>query len=194
MIWRVGQHYNIHVYEEDRPVATFFDPADARRAVDAVNADASKPAPQAKPLDPAIIEEYVREMNEKVIPEIEANEREQAILRAEQRHKPLFSPAPQAPEDAERSAFEAWERQRHVTMLDRNPIRTWGDEKGKNYIAPFIQASWEAWQARAALAAADRDAVLEEAFQAVRNSSSWAAGLDAILALTRGASTKGETG
>ena len=35
--WRVGQHYSIHVYEGDRPVATFHDPADAQRAVDAVN-------------------------------------------------------------------------------------------------------------------------------------------------------------
>jgi hypothetical protein len=37
--WRLGQHYLIHVYEGDRPVATFHDPIDARRAVEAVNAD-----------------------------------------------------------------------------------------------------------------------------------------------------------
>lgn len=36
--WRVGSHYGIHVYEGDRPVATFLDPADAERAVAAVNA------------------------------------------------------------------------------------------------------------------------------------------------------------
>ncbi len=41
--WRVGRHYGIHVYEasaagDDRPVATFHDPADAERAVRAVNA------------------------------------------------------------------------------------------------------------------------------------------------------------
>lgn len=35
--WRVGQHYGIHVYEGDRPVATFHDADDAARAVDAVN-------------------------------------------------------------------------------------------------------------------------------------------------------------
>jgi hypothetical protein len=37
--WRVGQHYEIHVYEGDRPVATFHGIADARRAVAAVNGD-----------------------------------------------------------------------------------------------------------------------------------------------------------
>jgi hypothetical protein len=31
--WRVGRHYGIHVYEGDRPVATFLDAADAQRAV-----------------------------------------------------------------------------------------------------------------------------------------------------------------
>ena len=36
--WRVGKHYGIHVYEGDRPVATFHRPEDAQRAVDAVNA------------------------------------------------------------------------------------------------------------------------------------------------------------
>lgn len=35
--WRVGRHYDIHVYEGDRPVATFFTARDARRAVEAVN-------------------------------------------------------------------------------------------------------------------------------------------------------------
>lgn len=41
--WRVGQHYGIHVYEGDRPVATFHDAADAERAVAAVNATLPKP-------------------------------------------------------------------------------------------------------------------------------------------------------
>lgn len=31
--WRVGAHYGIHVYEGDRPVATFHTVADARQAV-----------------------------------------------------------------------------------------------------------------------------------------------------------------
>ena len=35
--WRVGTHYAIHVYEGDRPVATFHTVADADRAVNAVN-------------------------------------------------------------------------------------------------------------------------------------------------------------
>lgn len=35
--WRVGEHYGIHVYAGDRPVGTFHDPADALRAVTAVN-------------------------------------------------------------------------------------------------------------------------------------------------------------
>lgn len=35
--WRVGQHYMIHVYEGDRPVATFHTAADARAAVTAHN-------------------------------------------------------------------------------------------------------------------------------------------------------------
>jgi len=35
--WRVGQHYGLHVYEGERPVATFHRPEDAARAVDAVN-------------------------------------------------------------------------------------------------------------------------------------------------------------
>jgi hypothetical protein len=46
--WRIGDHYQIHVYEcsredgqpsdDDRPVATFHTARDARRAVQAVNA------------------------------------------------------------------------------------------------------------------------------------------------------------
>lgn len=36
--WRVGRHYGIHVYEGDRPVATFHDPEEAALAVAAVNA------------------------------------------------------------------------------------------------------------------------------------------------------------
>lgn len=31
--WRVGTHYGIHVYEGDRPVATFHREEDARRCV-----------------------------------------------------------------------------------------------------------------------------------------------------------------
>lgn len=38
--WRVGRHYNIHVYEGERPVATFHSPDDARRCVEAVNTSA----------------------------------------------------------------------------------------------------------------------------------------------------------
>ncbi len=37
--WRVGRHYGIHVYEGDRPVATFHDADEARLAVGAVNRD-----------------------------------------------------------------------------------------------------------------------------------------------------------
>lgn len=36
--WRIGSHYGIHVYEGDRPVATFHTVADARAAVEAYNA------------------------------------------------------------------------------------------------------------------------------------------------------------
>jgi len=36
--WRVGRHYPIHVYEGDRPVATFHTAIDARRAVAALAA------------------------------------------------------------------------------------------------------------------------------------------------------------
>ncbi len=32
-VWRVGRHYGIHVYEDDRPVATFLTPEDAAMAV-----------------------------------------------------------------------------------------------------------------------------------------------------------------
>jgi len=39
--WRVGGHYGIHVYCGDSPVATFFTPGEARRAVEAHNADMS---------------------------------------------------------------------------------------------------------------------------------------------------------
>jgi hypothetical protein len=38
MSWRLGRHYPIHVYEGDTPIATFFTAADARKAVEAVNA------------------------------------------------------------------------------------------------------------------------------------------------------------
>lgn len=34
--WRVGNHYRIHVYEGDRPVATFHREEDAARAVEAI--------------------------------------------------------------------------------------------------------------------------------------------------------------
>ena len=37
--WRVGRHYPIHVYEDNRPVATFFDADDAAAAVAAHNAE-----------------------------------------------------------------------------------------------------------------------------------------------------------
>jgi len=32
--WRLGQHYRIHVYEGDTPVATFHTVTDAQRAVE----------------------------------------------------------------------------------------------------------------------------------------------------------------
>src|SRR3954463_16172050 len=41
--WRVGNHYQIHVYEGDRPVATFHNPEDAQRAVQAVNRNGWQP-------------------------------------------------------------------------------------------------------------------------------------------------------
>jgi hypothetical protein len=77
----------------------------------------------------------------------------------------------------EREAYEKWQLSRYVTMFDRNPLGTWGDAKGDKYTAPFIQSSWEAWQARAALASiqptpatgVDRARVLEEAIAAVRS-------------------------
>lgn len=34
--WRVGEHYKIHVYQGDRPVATFHNSSDAHLAVAAV--------------------------------------------------------------------------------------------------------------------------------------------------------------
>ena len=37
--WRVGEHYGVHVYCGESPVATFFTPGEARRAVEAHNAD-----------------------------------------------------------------------------------------------------------------------------------------------------------
>lgn len=40
--YRVGNHYGIHVYQGDRPVATFFDAAEAKRFVAAMNAAAPK--------------------------------------------------------------------------------------------------------------------------------------------------------
>lgn len=35
--WRQGRHVSIHVYEDDRPVATFVNAADAERVVACVN-------------------------------------------------------------------------------------------------------------------------------------------------------------
>ncbi len=43
--WRVGSHYGIHVYEGDRPVATFHRPEDAARAVAALSAHGQGAAP-----------------------------------------------------------------------------------------------------------------------------------------------------
>lgn len=37
-VWRVGTHYGIHVYDGERPVATFHSAGDAAAAVEAVNA------------------------------------------------------------------------------------------------------------------------------------------------------------
>lgn len=37
--WRVGEHYGLHVYAGDTPVATFHRAEDAARAVAAINAD-----------------------------------------------------------------------------------------------------------------------------------------------------------
>lgn len=45
--WRVGQHYGIHIYEGDRPVATFHRPEDAKRAVAAVNGQPGDPFVEA---------------------------------------------------------------------------------------------------------------------------------------------------
>jgi hypothetical protein len=41
-LWRVGRHYGIHVYQGDRPVATFQRAEDAARCVEAVNAAITK--------------------------------------------------------------------------------------------------------------------------------------------------------
>lgn len=41
--WRVGNHYKIHVYEGDWPIATFHNPDDAQRAVLAVNGNGWQP-------------------------------------------------------------------------------------------------------------------------------------------------------
>lgn len=43
--WRVGRHYGIHVYEGDRPVATFLTVFDARLAVEAFNSTRAVAAP-----------------------------------------------------------------------------------------------------------------------------------------------------
>lgn len=44
MTWRVGEHYGIHVYDGNRPVATFHTEEDARRCVAAVTAQEPRPA------------------------------------------------------------------------------------------------------------------------------------------------------
>ena len=49
--WRVGRHYAIHVYEGDRPVATFHREEDARRCVDAIAAVTSEAEPTEEPED-----------------------------------------------------------------------------------------------------------------------------------------------
>jgi hypothetical protein len=49
--WRVGQHYGIHVYADDRPVATFFRADEAERAVNLHNAALATPAPPADACD-----------------------------------------------------------------------------------------------------------------------------------------------
>ena len=41
--WRVGQYYSIHVYEGERPVATFHRQEDALAAVEAMNRLAAAP-------------------------------------------------------------------------------------------------------------------------------------------------------
>lgn len=50
--WRIGNHYSIHVYSGDDPIATFHDKADAIEAVLAVNAAraAGVADPPAEPL------------------------------------------------------------------------------------------------------------------------------------------------
>jgi hypothetical protein len=52
----VGEHYAIHVYEAERPVATFHTVADARRAVDAVN----RAVPQQPSSEPRSLEDIER--------------------------------------------------------------------------------------------------------------------------------------
>jgi hypothetical protein len=49
--YRVGEHYGIHVYEGDRPVATFFNPEEAALFVAAVNAAMSDDELRTKPDD-----------------------------------------------------------------------------------------------------------------------------------------------
>lgn len=46
--WRVGEHYGIHVYEGDRPVATFHDAKDAASAVASFNAAGVGATPPAE--------------------------------------------------------------------------------------------------------------------------------------------------
>lgn len=53
------------------------------------------------------------------------------------------------PPAGEREAYEKWQLTRYVTVFNRNPVGTWGDESGDKYAAPFVQAGWEAWQASA---------------------------------------------
>jgi hypothetical protein len=66
--WRVGQHYGIHVYEDQRPVATFHTVADARRAVDAVNRLSQHPLQR---LDGVLLGLIVLEKLRAAIPETE---------------------------------------------------------------------------------------------------------------------------
>ncbi len=58
--WRVGTSYSIHVYQGDRPVATFVNPADAQRAVEAVNASNREPPPDTSWVRMVDIEEDAR--------------------------------------------------------------------------------------------------------------------------------------
>jgi hypothetical protein len=45
MTYRVGTHYDIHVYAGDRPVATFHDPSEAARFVQTMNEAEFTPEP-----------------------------------------------------------------------------------------------------------------------------------------------------